>query len=100
MAFGRKVDYAVDGIFAEDGLHGFEVADVGPFEDVVGTLFHVAQVLQIAGIGQLVEADDPVIGVFFDEKAYYVAPDEACAARDQDIAFHASLAFVFIRCRQ
>ena len=35
-----------------------------PHEGVVGPLLDIAQVLQVAGIGQLVEVDDAAVGYF------------------------------------
>ena len=87
MAFGREVDDPVDAVLLKQLTHRFEVADVAPDKSIVGPLLDIPQVGQIARIGQLVEVDDPVIGVFVHEKADYVRADKARAARDQDSAF-------------
>ena len=87
MAFGREVDDPVDAVLLKQLTHRFEVADVAPDKSIVGPLLDIPQVGQIARIGQLVEVDDPVIGVFVHEKADYVRADKARAARDQDSTF-------------
>ena len=88
MAFGRKVDDPVDVILPEQRPQHIQVADVTLLEHVVRGILDVPQVGKIPGIGQLVEVDDPVIGVFVHEKADYVRADKARAARNQDGAFH------------
>ena len=87
MAFGREVDDPVDVILTEQRPQHIQVADVPLLEYVVRGILDVPQVGKIPGIGQLVEVDDPVIGVFVHEKADYVRADKARAARDQDSTF-------------
>ena len=88
MAFGSKVDDPVDVILTEQRPQHIQVADVPLLEHVVRGILDVPQVGKIPGIGQLVEVDDPVIGVFVHEKSYYVRADKARSARNQDSAFH------------
>ena len=54
VAFGSKVDNAVDAVFLKDSAHRLEVADVGSHEHVVRGLLDVLQVGQVARVGQLV----------------------------------------------
>ncbi len=68
MAFGRKVDDPVDAVLPEQFTHRLEVADVAPDESVVPPLLDVREVGKVASIGQLVQVDNPVIGVFRHER--------------------------------
>ena len=90
MAFGSKVDHAVDAVFLKDSAHRLEVTDIGTHEHVVRGLLDVLQVGQVARVGQLVQVYDTVLGVLVHEKAHDVAPDEARAAGYQYVAlvFH------------
>ena len=93
MALGREVDHPVDGVFREQRAHGLVVADVAPHEGVVGSVLDVAQVGEVARIGQQVEVDDPVVGVFRDEQPHDVRADESGAAGYEDGAVHACIVF-------
>ena len=61
------MDDAVDLFELHEGIYGFEVADVHLDEFVVGFAFEVLEVGEVACVGKLVEADDAVVGIFFDE---------------------------------
>ena len=86
MALGSQVDDAVDVVLTHYVEHLVEVADVGAHEGVVGALFYIFEVGEVAGIGELVEVDDMVLGVFVDEEAHYVRAYEAGAAGDEDMS--------------
>ena len=87
MTFGSEVDDAVDVLVLHQFIHAFKVADVHLDEAVVGLVLNVLQVGKVAGVGQLVEVDDFVFGVFVDEQADDMVADEACTASDDDGAF-------------
>ena len=93
VALGREVDHPVDGVFREQRAHGVVVADVASDEGVVGGVLDVAEVGEVARIGQQVEVDDPVVGVFRDEQPHDVRADESGAAGYEDGAFHACIVF-------
>lgn len=87
MAFGCEVDDAVNIVFPHDVEHGIEVADVGFFKSVIGHVFDVFQILQIACIGQFVEVDNAIFRIFVDKQSDNMAADESGAAGDDYIAF-------------
>ena len=93
VALGREVDHAVDGVFREQRAHGVVVADVAPDEGIVGGVFDVAEVGEVARIGQQVEVDDSIVGVFRDEQPHDVRADESGAAGYEDGAFHGCIVF-------
>ena len=93
VAFGREVDHPVDGVFREQRAHGVVVADVAPDKGVVRGLFDVAEVGEVARIGELVEIDDPVIRIFRDEQPHDVRADESGAAGYEKGAFHGCIVF-------
>ena len=99
VAFGGQVDHSVDIVLAEHFADGVVVADVGLDEGVVRSIFDVSQVGQIAGIGQFIEIDDPIVGIFVYEEPHHMRADESGAAGNEDVAFHVFAFSVFIsRC--
>ncbi len=84
VALGCQVDDAVHLFLLHQLVEGVEVADVHLHKLVVGFLLDVLQVSQIAGIGQLVEVDDVVIGVLVHKKAHHMAPNKACATSNDN----------------
>ena len=47
-------------------------------------MLDVAEVGKVAGVGELVEVDDLVAGIFVDEQAHYVRAYESGSAGDDD----------------
>ena len=90
VALGCKVDYSVHVVVLHQLLYSLIIADVGLDEHVVLLVLHVLQVGKVAGIGQLVEVDDAVLGILVYEQAHYVGADEARSACDDYVTleFH------------
>ena len=84
VTFGGEVDDAVDVFLFEQTTHGGVVADVETGELIVRRVFHVGEIGQVAGVGEHVEADDVVVGIFANKTAYDVVADETGAAGDDD----------------
>ena len=87
VALGGQMNHAVDVIFLKDSAHRLEIADVGPHEHVVRGLLDILQISQVAGVGQLIQVYDSVLGVLVHEEAHDVTPDEASAAGYENITF-------------
>ena len=87
MALGCEVYDAVDAVLGHESADGVEIADVGTYEGVVGSVLDVPEVGEVARIGEFVEVDDVVVGVLVDEEPHHVAADEAGATSNQDITF-------------
>ena len=85
VAFCSEVDYAVDLILPDDASHPVEVCYVGLDEGIVGSVLYVTEVGEVAGIGQLVEVYDTVVGIFVYEEADYMGADESGAACYEDV---------------
>ena len=81
MALGGEVDNAVNLVFADYAAHLIDVGDVGAHKGVVGLGLDVAEVGKVAGVGELVEADDAALGIFVDEEAHNMVADEPGATR-------------------
>ena len=60
------------------------------YELVVRAVLNIPEIGKIAGIGQLVDIDDPVVGIFAYKKPDDVAADESGSARDDYVSleFH------------
>ena len=84
VTFGGEVNDAVDVFLFEQTTHGGVVADVEAGEFIVRRVFHVGEIGQVAGVGEYVEADNVVVGIFANKTAYDVVADETGAAGDDD----------------
>ena len=82
VGLGGEVDDGLDP--GEEAPDQVPVPDVAHDEFVAGVLLDVAEVVQVPGVGQLVQVDDPRLLVAAQEKADEVAADEARPARDED----------------
>jgi hypothetical protein len=67
------------------------IADVAAHELVAWIVLHRRQVLQIAGVGQLVEDDDAAVARLRQQQLHEVAADESGATGDQDPHSRAAL---------
>ena len=85
VALGGQMDDAGYLMFADDASHLLEVGNVGLDESVVGTVLDVLEVCEVAGIRQLVEVDDMVVGILVDKKSDNMGTDESGSAGDQYI---------------
>ena len=63
-------------------IESVEVANVHLDKLIVGLLFYILQVCEVARICQFIEINDVVFGIFVHEKAHHMAPDETCSACD------------------
>ncbi len=93
MAFGCKVDDTINVLVLQESIERIEVADVHLHELVVRLILDVLEISQVARIGQLVEVDDVVFGVFVYEQAYNVTSDEASTSSYNYISFHFDFSF-------
>jgi len=84
MGFRREVDDAAHLVFGDDLQYRVKVADVGLDKGVVGLVLDIPEVREVAGIGQLVQVDDPVIRILVHEQPHDVAADEAGTAGNED----------------
>ena len=91
MALGGEVDDAIDMFILHQFIDPFKVADVHLDKAVVRLVLYVLQVGEVAGIGQLVEVDDLIFGIFVHKKTNNVTADETSATGDDDGSFHVSM---------
>ena len=87
MALCRKVNNPVNIVVGEHLLDGWKIADVGFYKYIVWFAFNIFKVCQIACVGEFVEIDDAVIGVFVHKKTYHVRPDKTSATSNYYVAF-------------
>ena len=97
MTLCSQMDDAVHMVLLHQCLDGIAVADVSLYKRVVGLIFYIFEVGQVAGISQFVEIDDMVVGVFVDKESDYMTADEAGSAGNDDIAFEIHC-FPFLMC--
>ena len=84
MAFGRKVHDDIGLLLLKNAVNGLAVADVGLAEAEAVLVEDGCQSRKIARIGQLIDADDAVLGVVIHQVKNKVAADKAGAAGDDD----------------
>ena len=81
-------DDAVNTVFPDDAAHLVKVGDICLDEGIVRFILDILEVGKVTGIRQLVEVDDMIVGIFVDEKAYYMTADKTGTAGDEYVAFH------------
>lgn len=67
VAFGRQMDNAVHLILPHQRKDGIEITDIGLDEGIIRCLLDILQIGQIPGIGQFVEVDNMIVGIFRNE---------------------------------
>ena len=87
MALSGKVDDIIEIVLCKQAFHQLLVADVALHEHMAGVALHVLQVLQIAGIGQLIQVDQADILVFFQHIVDKVGANKTGTAGNK-ISFH------------
>ena len=102
MALSGKVDHDIRLLLLEKLVHGLAVADVC-FHKAELRVFHgLSQCLQIAGIGQLIQADNAVLRVLLKLQIDKVSANKAGSAGDNDRFTHNQYrtfpAATFLRC--
>ena len=97
MTLGSKVDDTVHLLLLHQLIEGVEVADVHLHKLVVGLILDVLQIGKVAGIGQLVEVDDVILGILVHKQAHHVASYKACATGNDNSSFHIYIyLFIFL----
>ena len=89
------MDYSVHVVVLHQLLYSPVIADVGLYKHVVLLALDVLQVGKVAGIGQLVEVDNAVLGILVYEQAHYVGADEARSACDDYVTLEFHDLFLF-----
>ena len=87
VTLGGQMDNAVDLVLLHQRQDGIEIANIGFDKHIVGFVFDVFQVGQVAGIGQLIEIYNVIIGILVDKKAHYMRANETGTAGNDDISF-------------
>jgi hypothetical protein len=83
MALCCQMDDAIDGILRDEGTHALIVTDVRFDEGIVGEACDILEGLQVARIGELIQADDVVLWILIGQKSDDMRADEASAAGDE-----------------
>ena len=98
MALSGKVDDVIEIVLCKQALDQLLVADVALHKDVAGVALNVLQVLEVAGVGQLVEVDQQDLRVLLEHIMHKVGTNKTGAAGDK-IFFHnkifLSVLFIF-----
>ena len=77
------MDDTVDGMLRDEGTHALVVTDVRFDEGIVGEACDILEGLQVARIGELIQADDVVLWILIGQKSDDMRADEASAAGDE-----------------
>ena len=87
VALSSQMDDAIDILLPHQFVHPVEIADVSLDERIVRPVLDVLEVGKIAGIGQLIDIDDMIVGILRHEKAHYVRANETGSSGDDDRSF-------------
>ena len=67
MAFCRQMDNPGDMFFLHQVIDGIKITYIRFNEFVIRTCLNIFEVRQVAGIGEFIDIDDTVVGVFIDK---------------------------------
>ena len=81
MAFSRKMYHSVYPIFVKHTAHLVKICYVGLDETVVRSVLDVFEIGKISCVGQLVEVDYQIVGIFVDKESNHVVAYESCSTR-------------------
>ena len=95
VALSDKIDDRLGLGGAEDAPHRFPIADIDLLEPIARIALDVRQIFRIAGVRQLVDVDDRLVGIPLELVTDEVRADEAAPARD-DQAFHGTLSLELV----
>ena len=84
MAFRREVDHDVGLFLLKQLINSLSVANVGFDKAEIGVVHHALERRQIARIGQLVKADDAVVGILPQHMKNKVASNKSGTAGYDD----------------
>ena len=84
MAFSRQVHHGIKCVLCKQPLNQSAVLDVAFDESVVGIRLDVAEVFQVASVGQGIEVDHLRIGSVGQQLADHVGTDESGTAGHED----------------
>ena len=88
MAFGSKVNDAIDLFVLHELVESVKIADVHLHELVVRFVFDILEVCKVARVSELVEVDDFVFRILVDKKTNDMAPNKASTACNHNGTFH------------
>lgn len=77
------MDDTVDGMLRDESTHALVVTDISFDEGIVGEACDILEGLQVARIGELIQADDVVLWILIGQKSDDMRADEASAASDE-----------------
>ena len=84
MRFCRKVNHNVRMLFFKQFIYSFAVADIGLHKAEIWVIHDRRQRRQVACVGQLIEADNAVIRVFFQYVKNKIGTNKSGAAGNDD----------------
>jgi len=94
MAFGCKMDDAIDLFVLHELVERIKIANVHLYELVVRFFFDVLEICKVARVSQLIEIDNLVFRVLVDKKTNDMTSDKARPACNYYGTFHEFLQFM------
>ena len=80
MTLGSQMNDTIHILILHQLKHTLKVADIHLDELIVGLVLYVAQIVQIASVGQFVKIYYFIIRILIDKKADHMATYKACSA--------------------
>ena len=95
MTLGRQVNDSFRLVFIKQRINGCSIYNIHALKHIVRCILDIAQVLEIAGIGQHIHIDDAVLAVFVYKQANDVRANKSGTAGDDDV-LHTTILVVVI----
>src|ERR1051325_1654774 len=83
MRFGSKMDHRVKIMFSKKRQDKITIRDITPYVSVIAFCLDIAEVLQVTGIGELIQVHDVMVRVLVHEQAHHMGTDKARTPGDQ-----------------
>ena len=88
MTFCRQMNDSINPVFCKYLLHLFKITDIRLDKGIIRSIFDILQICQIAGIGQFIQIDNVVIGIFGNEQANHMRSYKTSTSCNQNILQH------------
>src|SRR5947209_10953276 len=85
VRFRSEVDHRIWRLTGENGFYLFRIADIGMNESICGIRADFSQVIEVPGIGQLVQINDPFGPALTYGHSHERRSDETGSARDENL---------------
>lgn len=95
MTLCCQVYHSIGIVTVEQGIYCLFIGNIGPFEDVVGVVVYVFQVLQVTCISEYIDVDDLIVGVSLEQSPNDMRANKS-GTSSYEYSLHFSCEMIFI----